>query len=66
MGGWWVAGGLVGLAGLVGWLVGLAGLVGWLAIGKIGFDLKFSYLICWVYQEKQKTRTRKRIRKLTV
>ena len=31
MGGWWVAGGLVGLAGLVGWLVGLAGLVGWLA-----------------------------------
>ena len=31
VGGWWVAGGLVGLAGLVGWLVGLAGLVGWLA-----------------------------------
>ena len=53
MGGWWVAGGLVGLAGLVGWLVGLAGwagwagwlvglagLVGWLVgwVGKIGFD----------------------------
>ena len=41
MGGWWVAGGLVGLAGLVGWLVGLAGLVGWLAgYRRIGFDQK--------------------------
>ena len=45
VGGWWVAGGLVGWVGwlgwlgwlvgwwLAGWLVGLAGLVGWLVAG---------------------------------
>ena len=48
MGGWWVAGGLVGLAGLVGWLVGLAGLVGWLAgLGKSGFDSLFGLFLYW-------------------